>query len=76
MQASESRPMGTQHGNVQSENMHVDANRICISCRRTVDNARGFFNDELTKQKLDLKEGFDFGHRPRPDLADDDTANT
>lgn len=30
--------------------------------RRTQDNSMGYFNDEYTKQKMDLKEGFDFRH--------------
>lgn len=29
---------------------------------RSQDNSMGYFNDEFTKQKLDLKEGFDFRH--------------
>ena len=29
--------------------------------KRTQDNSRGYFDDELTKQKLDWKECFDFG---------------
>lgn len=45
------------------------------TCKRSADNAWGFFNDELTKQKLDLKEGFDVGHPPRPDLPDDAPEN-
>lgn len=32
------------------------------SAKRSVDNSMGYFNDEFTKQKMDLKEGFDFRH--------------
>eukprot|EP00884_Botryococcus_braunii_P020126 jgi/Botrbrau1/6798/Bobra.0153s0001.1 len=46
-----------------------------VTCKRSVDNAWGFFNDELTKQKLDMMEGFDVGHPPRPDLPDDAPEN-
>lgn len=42
---------------------------------RTADNARGYYDRELTKQHPDWKEIFDFGHKPRPDLADDHPAN-
>jgi hypothetical protein len=30
--------------------------------KRSQDNSMGYFNDEFTKQKMDLKEGFDFRH--------------
>jgi len=30
------------------------------SCLRTLENPRGFFNDEFTKNRRDWKEGFDF----------------
>jgi len=32
--------------------------------RRSVDNSRGFFDDEFTKRKRDWKEGLDFGMTP------------
>lgn len=32
-----------------------------LTAKRSEDNPRGYFNDEFTKQKLDRKEGFDFG---------------
>jgi isopenicillin N synthase-like dioxygenase len=35
---------------------------------RAVDNSRGYADDELTKQRRDLKEVFDCGHEPHPDL--------
>eukprot|EP00667_Euglena_gracilis_P007714 EG_transcript_7789 len=43
--------------------------------KRTEENSRGWFDDELTKQQLDWKQGFDFGHKPAPDLPDDHPAN-
>lgn len=42
---------------------------------RTADNSRGFADDELTKQRMDLKELFDVGHVPRPDLPASDPLN-
>lgn len=36
--------------------------RIKQSVFRTSDNSRGYFNNELTKQRPDFKEGFDVGH--------------
>ena len=42
---------------------------------RTVENSRGFADNELTKQRVDLKELFDVGHAPRPELAADDPLN-
>ncbi|KAK9800841.1 hypothetical protein WJX73_007718 [Symbiochloris irregularis] len=39
------------------------------ACKRTPDNAMGFFDDELTKQRLDLKEAFDYG-RPLKDAVE------
>ncbi len=45
------------------------------SIGRTEHNPRGYYNRELTKNTRDMKEVFDFGHKPRPDLADDDPAN-
>lgn len=43
--------------------------------KRTENNSRGFADDELTKQKRDWKEIFDFGHVYRKDLDEDDPAN-
>ena len=45
--------------------------------RRSASNARGFFDDELTKQRRDWKEGLDFGFTPTNNwlLADDDNLN-
>lgn len=45
------------------------------SVRRLVNNSRGFADDELTKQKVDMKEIFDMGHKPVQDLADDAPEN-
>ena len=46
--------------------------------RRTADNSRGWYDDELTKQRRDWKEGLDFGstpHWPRWLPDDDDASN-
>lgn len=43
--------------------------------RRTQDNSMGYFNDEYTKQKMDLKEGFDFRHVQNSDLPPDHPEN-
>ena len=45
--------------------------------RRTADNSRGWYNDELTKRRRDWKEGLDFGSTPLMDwsVADDDVRN-
>lgn len=43
--------------------------------QRTETNARGWYDDELTKQTRDWKEGFDVGHVPRPDLPPDHPSN-
>ncbi|KAF1319953.1 2og-fe alamin adenosyltransferase, partial [Globisporangium splendens] len=45
------------------------ATKSCVS--RTADNARGYFDDELTKNKTDWKEGFDFAGRQEDGPADD-----
>lgn len=37
--------------------------------RRGADNARGFFDDELTKQRRDWKQGLDFGATPVRDWS-------
>ena len=42
---------------------------------RSKENARGWYNRELTKNTRDMKEVFDFGHAPHPELSDDDPAN-
>jgi isopenicillin N synthase-like dioxygenase len=46
-----------------------------LKIRRSENNSRGFANDELTKQKRDWKEIFDFGNIPRADLDEDDPSN-
>ena len=48
---------------------------VKLAAKRSVDNSRGYYNDEFTKQKLDMKEGFDFGHLPAPELPDSAEAN-
>ena len=45
------------------------------SVRRQVNNSRGFADDELTKQKVDMKEIFDVGHKPVQSLPDDAPEN-
>ena len=42
---------------------------------RSKENARGWYNRELTKNARDMKEVFDFGPTPHPELRDDDPAN-
>jgi isopenicillin N synthase-like dioxygenase len=42
---------------------------------RSKDNARGWYNRELTKNTRDMKEVFDFGQAPHPELPDDDPSN-
>lgn len=42
---------------------------------RSKENARGWYNRELTKNTRDMKEVFDFGHTPHPELPDDNPAN-
>lgn len=42
---------------------------------RSKENARGWYNRELTKNTRDMKEVFDFGLTPHPELPDDDPAN-
>ena len=42
---------------------------------RTRDNARGYYDRELTKRARDLKEVFDFAHVPHPELDDADPRN-
>lgn len=43
--------------------------------QRTETNARGWYDDELTKQTKDWKEGFDLGHVPDPDKPPDHPSN-
>lgn len=50
----------------------LDAKRVVS---RSKENARGWYNRELTKNARDMKEVFDFGHTPRPELLDEDPAN-
>jgi isopenicillin N synthase-like dioxygenase len=42
---------------------------------RSKDNPRGYYNRELTKNSRDMKEVFDLGHKPYPELSDDDPVN-
>jgi len=43
--------------------------------KRTRDNSRGFADDEFTKRTRDVKELYDYGHAPRPDLPPDAPEN-
>jgi len=42
---------------------------------RTKNNARGWYNRELTKTTRDMKEVFDFGYKPYPERPDKDPSN-
>jgi isopenicillin N synthase-like dioxygenase len=42
---------------------------------RSEDNSRGFYDRELTKNRRDMKEVFDFGHVPDPSLPEDHPDN-
>jgi len=42
---------------------------------RTEHNSRGYYDRELTKNVRDMKEVFDFGHVPNPDLPEDHLNN-
>jgi len=46
-----------------------------LSCKRSADNSMGYFNDEYTKRKMDIKEGFDFRHVPHQELPDNHPEN-
>jgi isopenicillin N synthase-like dioxygenase len=50
----------------------LDAKQVVA---RSKENARGWYNRELTKNTRDMKEVFDFGRTARPELPDDDPAN-
>lgn len=43
--------------------------------RRTINNSRGFADDELTKQQIDRKQIFDMGHVPFAELNDNNIQN-
>ena len=45
------------------------------SIARTNENSRGYYDRELTKNARDLKEVFDFGNVPFPDLPDNHPRN-
>ncbi len=42
---------------------------------RSETNSRGFYDRELTKNTRDMKQVYDFGFKPFPDLADDHQSN-
>lgn len=46
-----------------------------LTIERTKENARGFYDRELTKNRRDLKEVLDLAHVPFPALADDHPKN-
>ena len=46
-----------------------------LTIKRSVNNSRGFADDELTKQRRDAKQILDIGHTPYPELADDSIEN-
>ncbi len=46
-----------------------------LQVERTESNPRGFYNRELTKNIQDMKEVFDFGHKPLKHVADDHPDN-
>ena len=46
-----------------------------LMVERSEHNARGFYNQELTKNIRDIKEVFDFGHKPMSNLADNHPEN-
>ena len=46
-----------------------------LQVQRSESNPRGFYNRELTKNIQDMKEIFDFGHKPAPKLADNHPEN-
>lgn len=50
----------------------IDDKRVIM---RTRENARGYYDRELTKNARDLKEVLDLSEVPFPDLADDDPRN-
>ncbi|KAH8092297.1 iron ascorbate-dependent oxidoreductase [Aureococcus anophagefferens] len=43
--------------------------------KRTATNSRGYADDEFTKRTRDVKEMYDYGHRPRRDLPPDAPEN-
>ncbi len=46
-----------------------------LAVSRTKANSRGYYDRELTKNRRDLKEVFDFAQVPHPDLPHDDPCN-
>ncbi len=48
---------------------------VKLGIARTRENPRGYYDRELTKNARDLKEVFDFGNVPYPDLAADHPKN-
>ena len=50
-------------------------NQLKQTIVRTRENSRGWYNRELTKNTRDMKEVFDFGYLPHPELPDGNPAN-
>jgi isopenicillin N synthase-like dioxygenase len=60
---------------LEMKNFFHSSKTVKNSIRRQADNSRGFADDELTKQKTDMKEIFDVGHKPVRNLPDDAAEN-
>lgn len=61
--------------NLAMRNFFQSTADVKNSVRRQQNNSRGFADDELTKQKVDMKEIFDVGHKPFGSLPDDAMEN-
>ncbi len=59
----------------QTERFFALPRELKQSVARTKENSRGYYDRELTKNARDLKEVFDFGTVPFPDLPDDHADN-
>ncbi|CAN0449351.1 unnamed protein product, partial [Ascophyllum nodosum] len=59
----------------QGREMFALPKEVKAAFKRTESNARGWYDDELTKQTKDWKEGFDVGHSLFPDLPPDHPSN-
>lgn len=65
----------TEDFELEMKNFFQSSKAVKNSIRRQADNSRGFADDELTKQKTDMKEIFDVGHKPVRNLPDDAVQN-
>ncbi len=59
----------------QTRAFFAQSTEVKRSLLRTKENSRGYYDRELTKRKRDLKQVFDLGHVPYPDLPADDPTN-